>query len=80
MSEYIVKERIVAYAEYTLEDGDMVSLPADIREEITRCRDCIHYERDPNPIDPGWPMMCADSGRDMVEPYGFCFWGIRKDD
>lgn len=47
-------------------------------EEIVRCRDCKHYVRDPEPIDPGWPMMCDDTGRDMVEPDGFCAWALRK--
>lgn len=51
----------------------------ELREEIVRCRDCKHYEKDPDPIDPGWPMMCADSGRDMLEPYGYCAWGERRD-
>ena len=46
--------------------------------EIVRCRDCRHYVRDPEPIDPGWPMMCEDTGRDMVEPDGFCAWGERS--
>ena len=49
-------------------------------ERIMRCRDCIYYELDPDPIDPGWPMMCERTGQDMVEPYGFCAWGVRKDD
>lgn len=49
--------------------------PMIVREEIVRCRDCIHYEPDPNPIDPGWPMWCEDTGRDLVQPDGFCAWG-----
>ena len=49
------------------------------REEIVRCRDCIYYKQDPDPIDPGWPMMCERTGDDMVEPYGFCAWGERRD-
>lgn len=47
-------------------------------EVIVRCRDCKHYVRDPDPIDLGWPMMCEDTGRDMVEPDGFCAWGERR--
>ena len=47
-------------------------------EEIVRCRDCMYYQQDPDPIDPGWPMMCADSGRDMLEPDGFCAWAERR--
>ena len=49
------------------------------REPIVRCRDCIYYKPDPEPIDPGWPMMCERTGDDMVEPYGFCAWGERKE-
>lgn len=48
------------------------------REEVVRCRDCIYYKQDPDPIDPGWPMMCERTGDDMVEPYGFCAWVCRK--
>ena len=47
-------------------------------EPIVRCRDCKHYVKDPDPIDPGWSMMCEDTGRDMLEPDGFCAWGERK--
>ena len=49
-------------------------------ETIVRCKDCVSYERDPNPIDPGWPMRCADCGRDMLDPDGFCAWGERRED
>ncbi len=48
-------------------------------ERIVRCRDCIYYELDPDPIDPGWPMMCERTGADMVEPYGYCAWAERKE-
>lgn len=79
MSEYIVeldsKRSIalgLAFAE-EMRGGDFV------RGEIVRCRDCIHYEPDPNPIDPGWPMWCEDTGRDLVQPNGFCAWGERRE-
>ncbi len=49
------------------------------REEITRCRDCIYYAKDPNPIDPGWPMMCELTGMDMVSPNCFCCWAERRE-
>lgn len=49
-----------------------------LREEVVRCRDCVHYVVDPEPIDPGWPMMCDESGRDMLEPDGFCAWACRR--
>ena len=47
-------------------------------EEIVRCMDCRFYKQDQEPLDPGWPMMCEDSGRDMLEPCGYCFWGERR--
>lgn len=70
MSEYIIAHCV-----------DIVSgVRYDERhEEIVRCRDCIYYVQDPDPIDPGWPMMCERTGDDMVEPYGFCAWGERKE-
>lgn len=49
-----------------------------IREEIVRCRDCIYYKQDPEPIDPGWLMMCERTGDDMVPPNGFCAWGEKE--
>ena len=48
--------------------------------EVVRCRDCRYYVADHEPIDPGWPMMCDESGRDMLEPDGFCAWGERRAD
>ena len=32
------------------------------------------------PIDPDWPMMCYESGRDMLEPLGWCAWAERRED
>ena len=52
----------------------------DFLGKLVLCRDCIYYELDPDPIDPGWPMMCERTGQDMVEPYGYCAWGERKVD
>lgn len=48
-------------------------------DELVRCRDCIYYVKDQDPIDPGWPMMCERTGDDMIEPYGFCAWGERRE-
>ena len=70
MSEYIVKI-----------NGQM---PDAIFEreltEIVRCRDCEYYVKDPYPIDPGWPMMCNQLGRDMLEPDGYCAWAERREE
>ena len=37
------------------------------------CAQCEHYDKDPDPIDPGWPMMCGALGIDMLEPYATCW-------
>lgn len=75
MSEYII--RTTNMPEHIRE---AVSAWYEIDYEIVRCRDCIYYKQDPDPIDPGWPMMCERTGDDMVEPYGFCAWGTKKED
>ena len=47
------------------------------REEIVRCRDCIHFR-------PGKPKTSAPSRRTGVftfvhpDPDGFCAWGERR--
>jgi hypothetical protein len=76
MIEYIVEcKEVIGIT------GKPIVVPCsiDLSTEIVRCSDCIYYKPDPDPIDPGWPMMCERTGDDMVEPYGFCAWGDRKD-
>lgn len=73
MAEYVCELPIDDMASFV---SGTTTIP--VHERIVRCRDCKHYVPDHDPIDPGWPMMCDDSGRDMVEPYGFCAWGERK--
>ena len=75
MSEYIVE--MPNEPAKVVRDGWNVRIEWQFkqREEIVRCRDCIYYKQDPDPIDPGWPMMCERTGDDMVEPYGFCWRG-----
>lgn len=86
MSEYIIEWFGIGEQLTRLREGNVpfVLWPKRIRderrrEEIVRCRDCIYYTKDPDPIDPGWPMMCERTGDDMVEPYGFCAWGERRE-
>ena len=67
-------------SEYIAVDYDLAEgVDARELEPIVRCRDCEYYVRDADPIDPGWPMVCELTGKDMVEPYGCCAWGERKD-
>ena len=84
MSEYIIEwsgigARIVElFGNVPLWKIPKVLRKERLREPIVRCRDCIYYKPDPDPIDPGWPMMCERTGDDMVEPYGFCAWAVRR--
>ena len=48
--------------------------------EVVRCRNCKYFQVDKDPIDPGWPWVCEDCGRDMLNPDGFCAWGEKRDD
>ena len=85
MSEFIITsdqlERLIEGIEHDTgrEISRVVARGIEL-SAVVRCRDCVHYVEDPEPIDPGWPMMCADSGRDMLEPDGFCAWANRRAD
>ena len=57
------------------------------REEIVRCRDCKHYELltvsySDKPFSVCTAEWCEGMERDnpLVEPDGFCAWGIKKGD
>ena len=52
---------------------------AYVEAELIRCRDCKYYVEDPDPIDPGWPMMCDNSSADMLEPDGYCHRAERRE-
>lgn len=51
-----------------------------LHEEIVRCRDCKHFEKDATPHDEWYPHFCSKLGTDVVTPGGFCAWGERKED
>lgn len=48
-------------------------------KDFVWCRDCVFYKQDPDPTDPGWPMMCELTGMDMVRPDCYCAWGVRRE-
>lgn len=58
------------------ENGTTIQLDVG---EIVRCRHCRFYAIDPEPIDPGWPMMCERTGDDMVDPDCYCAWGEKSE-
>lgn len=49
-------------------------------EEIVRCRDCKHYEAEPNGNIGGCSRDLDGTGvYSIVEPNGFCAWGEKKE-
>ena len=85
MSEFIITsdqlERLIEGIEHDTgrEISRVVARGTEL-PEVVRCRDCEYYVKDPDPIDPGWPMMCERTGDDMVEPYGFCAWASKREE
>ena len=53
------------------EDGTVTI--SNLGLSLGTCAQCGHYAKDPDPIDPGWPMMCPIIGLDMLEPYATCW-------
>lgn len=53
------------------------------REEIVRCKDCIHYyEAEEYHPQGNYNRRCCkyfDTYNDEVEPDGFCKWGEKRD-
>lgn len=50
----------------------------ELREEITRCRDCACFSVDDSDHDYRTGWWCKRWYTDMVMPDGFCAWGERK--
>ena len=84
--EYCVNQVI---AEITRRDVEQVSeiLHALGWEEVVRCRDCKHMHTVRSwlgmDVDECWLHADPETGalgKEPTEPYGFCAWGVRKDD
>lgn len=69
-------------AEYVFEIDEtrsdaMGNMPCERREEVVRCRECVHWRK---------PTKCERSkctgAMAYVEPTpdGFCAWGVRKEE
>lgn len=50
-----------------------------VHERVVRCRDCKRFSLDNSDHDyrSGW--WCHRWDTDMVEPDGFCAWGVEKE-
>ena len=72
MSEYIVELNAKLYTDLRFKR----------REEIVRCRDCVHYyEAEEYHPQGNYDKRCCkyfDTYDDEVESDGFCAWGERK--
>lgn len=76
-TEYIVVNPVVVEAR--LRSGEVRRYPQEVRERITRCRDCKHAitsYRDGLPRCAGPLVMEAT----LVSPDGFCAWGEPRED
>ena len=51
-----------------------------VHERIVRCRECKHFAVDQSDHEyrSGW--WCKRWNTDMVEPTGYCAWGVRRKD
>lgn len=74
-TEYVVENPITIEGE--TESGKVTRYPTAIREEVIRCRDCVHW-RKPNDYERS---KCTGAMA-FVEPTpeGFCAWGKRKEE
>lgn len=58
--------------EFELKSGE-IERPQEMRERITRCRDCAHAH--PCPLADSEELMCALHDEMFVNPDDFCSWG-----
>ena len=87
MSEYIVS------GPFEHDDAFVANMGAErthlygyeLREEIVRCRDCVHIHTVRNwtgvDVDECWLHADRESGalgKERTEPNGFCAWGERR--
>lgn len=52
-------------------------MPCERREEVVRCRDCVHAHEGARYCDHFSSSGCGDFVD--VEPDGYCAWGKRKE-
>ena len=76
MSEFIIE------CEYDFDDG---WIPGEHREEIVRCRDCVHWHH-MDEVDGVRYGECdefspkAHYEKHATREFGFCAWGVRRGD
>lgn len=70
-TEYVVVNPVTVEARF--KDGEVRRYPQEIRELITRCRDCEHAH--PSPLADSEKLMCERFDEMFVSPDGFCAWG-----
>ena len=68
-----IREFIIDAQSVRLHDGRCVCVPTQRREEVVRCRDCVHYDG-----GTGCTLLDFAMSRDISE--GFCAWGERLED
>ena len=71
-TEYIVVNPVTVEAKF--KDGEVRRYPQEIRERVTRCRDCISS----GPCASPDHLTCYKIKR-LVTTDGFCAWGSPRD-
>ena len=80
-AEYVVYGPV--NIEVELKSGE-INRPQEIRERVTRCRDCAHAYEHGGELDCShfmqWDYYSDEPGHWMVEPDGFCAWGSPREE
>ncbi len=71
-TEYVVVNPVTVEARF--KDGDVMRYPQEIRERVTRCRNCAHYSN----RNGGYCELLEFASTDMQ--YGFCAWGEPREE
>ena len=74
--EVILCEAVMRYYGSGKRGGKYTRLRTEVREDVVRCRDCVHFE--PNGPIPGCTLF--DFGASDQDEKGFCAWGERTAD
>ena len=79
-TEYVVVNPVTVEARF--KDGDVMRYPQEIRERVTRCRDCVHYwEEDPwGNRDACSQGVVRTPHPRLVRPDGFCAWAQPREE
>ena len=76
--KFIIKEKD-GTDEYTVSAAPLSDKERDALAGIVRCRDCKCFSVDQSDHEYRSDWWCSRWYTDMVEPDGFCAWGVRRE-